>query len=304
MSQEEGPLHTQNSGAAAAEPSGAASHHSSEGNGPHSFGGQVSPRAARSQISTAVSFEGARAAGSAALPSRSLEEESALSAAEADVECSHSAEPNPAAAGHSRPSRGRFHRPSNSLISTAVQPASPHGHAHQPQQQQQQQPVSPKLNRANSVVSHTAPGARQHGGRAGTPASVYGQTPGFLLPSRARQHSPARLGAEQADGAQQPGAALQQQQQPAWAHMPPTFPGLQDFGGLAGQQQGAGGGLQGLQQHPDQQHLPLRLEARDSFDGYHRSSDNGGGRHAGLSGLGRVLLLPQPHQLPAALQQQ
>lgn len=43
MSQEEGPLHTQNSGAAAAEPSGAASHHSSEGNGPHSFGGQVSP---------------------------------------------------------------------------------------------------------------------------------------------------------------------------------------------------------------------------------------------------------------------
>lgn len=93
-----------------AEASGAASH-SSEGNGPHSFGGQVSPvsppaellflflaareppselvfhcaqRAARSQISTAVSFEGARAAGSAALPSRSLEEESALSAAEGD----------------------------------------------------------------------------------------------------------------------------------------------------------------------------------------------------------------------------
>ncbi len=40
-------------------------------------------RAARSQISTAVSFEGARAAGSAALPSRSVEGESALSAAEA-----------------------------------------------------------------------------------------------------------------------------------------------------------------------------------------------------------------------------
>jgi hypothetical protein len=115
------------------------------------------------------------------------------------VECSHSADPNPAAPGHSRPSRGRLHRPSNSLISTAVQPASPHGHAHQ-QQQQQQQPVSPKLNRANSVVSHTAPGARQHGGRAGTPASVYGQTPGFLLPNRARQHSPARLGAEQVRG--------------------------------------------------------------------------------------------------------
>jgi hypothetical protein len=113
----------------------------------------------------------------------------------APVECSHSADPNPAAPGHSRPSRGRFHRPSNSLISTAVQPASPHGHAHQ--QQQQQQPVSPKLNRANSVVSHTAPGARQQGGRAGTPASVYGQTPGFLLPNRARQQSPARLGADQ-----------------------------------------------------------------------------------------------------------
>ena len=44
-------------------------------------------RAARSQISTAVSFEGARAAGSAALPSRSLEEESALSAAAADGTC-------------------------------------------------------------------------------------------------------------------------------------------------------------------------------------------------------------------------
>eukprot|EP00775_Hariotina_reticulata_P011267 gene11267-11417_t len=69
----------------AAEASGPASH-SSEGHGAaNSFGGQVSPRAARSQISTAVSFEGvARAAGSAALPSRSLEEESALSAAEAD----------------------------------------------------------------------------------------------------------------------------------------------------------------------------------------------------------------------------
>jgi hypothetical protein len=39
---------------------------------------------ARSQVSTAVSFEGARPAGSAALPSRSVDEESALSAAEAD----------------------------------------------------------------------------------------------------------------------------------------------------------------------------------------------------------------------------
>lgn len=107
------------------------------------------------------------------------------------VECSHSAEPNPAAPAHSRPSRGRLPRPSNSLISTAVQPTSPHGHLHQ-------QPVSPKLNRANSVVSHTAPGGRPHG-RAGTPASVYGQ--GFLLPGRARQLSPARqLAAEQVGG--------------------------------------------------------------------------------------------------------
>lgn len=37
-------------------------------------------------MSTAVSFEGARPAGSAALPSRSVDEESALSAAEADGE--------------------------------------------------------------------------------------------------------------------------------------------------------------------------------------------------------------------------
>jgi hypothetical protein len=42
------------------------------------------PQRARSQVSTAVSFEGARPAGSAALPSRSVDEESALSAAEAD----------------------------------------------------------------------------------------------------------------------------------------------------------------------------------------------------------------------------
>lgn len=107
------------------------------------------------------------------------------------VECSHSADPNQAARGGFRPARGvRLPRPSNSLISTAVQPASPRGHAHQP--------VSPKLTRANSVVSHTAPGARAHGGRAGTPASVYGQGQGFLLPSRARQQSPAQgLPAEQ-----------------------------------------------------------------------------------------------------------
>ena len=41
-------------------------------------------RAARSQVSTAVSLEDARAAGSAIQPARSLDEESALSAAEAD----------------------------------------------------------------------------------------------------------------------------------------------------------------------------------------------------------------------------
>lgn len=106
------------------------------------------------------------------------------------VECSHSAEPNQAAPGSMRPRGGRLPRPSNSLISTAVQPASPHGHL--------QQPVSPKLNRANSVVSHTAPGGRPQSGRAGTPASVYGQGQGFLLPSRARQSSPVQqLAAEQ-----------------------------------------------------------------------------------------------------------
>lgn len=107
------------------------------------------------------------------------------------VECSHSAELHPAAAANWRPARaGRLHRPSNSLISTAVQPASPRGHP--------QQPVSPKLDRANSVVSHTA---RPHG-RAGTPASMYGPAAaaaaGFLLPGRARHNSPARhLAAEQ-----------------------------------------------------------------------------------------------------------
>ena len=100
------------------------------------------------------------------------------------VECSHSAELNPAAAANWRPARaGRLNRPSNSLISTAVQPASPR-HPHQP--------VSPKLDRANSVVSHTA-ATRPHG-RAGTPASMYGPAAaaGFLLPGRARHNSPAR----------------------------------------------------------------------------------------------------------------
>lgn len=98
------------------------------------------------------------------------------------VECSHSAELNPAAAANWRPARGnRLHRPSNSLISTAVQPASPRGHPNQP--------TSPKLDRANSVVSHTA---RPHG-RAETPASMYGPaTAGFLMPGRARHNSPAR----------------------------------------------------------------------------------------------------------------
>lgn len=44
-------------------------------------------RAARSQVSTAVSFEGARAAGSAVQPERSVDEDSALSAAEPDGRC-------------------------------------------------------------------------------------------------------------------------------------------------------------------------------------------------------------------------
>eukprot|EP00878_Enallax_costatus_P003047 GHUV01003246.1.p1 GENE.GHUV01003246.1~~GHUV01003246.1.p1 ORF type:complete len:1830 (+),score=721.09 GHUV01003246.1:181-5670(+) len=254
-----------------AEASAAASH-SSDGNAQHSFGGQVSPRAARSQVSTAVSFEGARAAGSAALPSRSLEGESALSAAEGDVEYSHSAEPNQAAAGGVRPIRDGRLRPSNSLMSTAVQPASPH----------MRQPVSPRLNRANSVVSHTAPGGRQHGGRAGTPASAYGQGQGFLLPNRARQQSPVQpLGIEQVEQQTAAAAAAGQHQPafaqlpPAWQHMPPAFPGLQDMTG-----QGRGQQTATLQSTQHQQHLNGMhvLEQRDSFDGHHRSSDNGGGR--------------------------
>lgn len=40
-------------------------------------------RAARSQVSVAVSFEGARAAGSAVQPERSVDEDSAASAADA-----------------------------------------------------------------------------------------------------------------------------------------------------------------------------------------------------------------------------
>jgi hypothetical protein len=115
------------------------------------------------------------------------------------VECSHSAEHHQAPAANWRPAHAaRLHRPSNSLISTAVQPASPRG-GHL-----QQQPVSPKLDRANSVVSHTPGGGGGGGGgrhaggagRAGTPASMLygagGGGGGFLLPGRARHNSPAR----------------------------------------------------------------------------------------------------------------
>ena len=99
------------------------------------------------------------------------------------VECSHSADPNPEGPQPERPLRGQPIRPSNSLISTAVQPASPHAH---------QQPPSPKFNRANSVVSHTAQADGQRGGhgRAGTPASGYGQGQSMLGHPKARQPSP------------------------------------------------------------------------------------------------------------------
>ncbi len=72
------------------------------------------------------------------------------------------------AAGPSRVARAAPVRPSNSLISTAVQPSSPRA---------QRGPPSPKVARANSVVSQT-PYQRplpRAGGRAGTPGSVYGQ---------------------------------------------------------------------------------------------------------------------------------
>jgi hypothetical protein len=151
------------------------------------------------------------------------------------VECSHSA-PN-ASAGPSGLPRGggQIHRPSNSLISTAVQPASPraqqpqqaaqplphqvlqllqqHQQQPQPQQQQHHHHQSPKIGRANSVVSNSQTGggggsggghagAPRPQGRAATPASLYGGY-GSLPRSRARQQSPAHgshAGGEQVGG--------------------------------------------------------------------------------------------------------
>jgi hypothetical protein len=127
------------------------------------------------------------------------------------VECSHSA-PNPSA-GRSGPARGggggggHVHRPSNSLISTAVQPASPRGQLTHQQQAlpplqhllQQHAHACPKIGRANSVVSQfgsvggAAGGAPRPMARAATPASALGG--GYASVPRsgrgARQQSPA-----------------------------------------------------------------------------------------------------------------
>jgi hypothetical protein len=97
------------------------------------------------------------------------------------------------AAGPSRGARAAPVRPSNSLISTAVQPSSPRA---------QRGPPSPKVARANSVVSQT-PYQRplpRTGGRAGTPGSVYGQggsVAGGLRPIRGSSPAGSLAAAEQ-----------------------------------------------------------------------------------------------------------
>lgn len=139
------------------------------------------------------------------------------------VECSHSA-PNQSGAARAG---ANLHRPSNSLISTAVQPASPRQQHLQQQQQQlapqqlgpaqlllqqhQQHHQSPKMGRANSVVSNTAQvgggggasgpaGAPRPQGRAATPGSMFGGH-GTLPRARTRHQSPAH-GSHQAGGEQ------------------------------------------------------------------------------------------------------
>ncbi|KAK9845497.1 hypothetical protein WJX81_007970 [Elliptochloris bilobata] len=145
--------------------------------------GSHSPRAARSQISTAVSF-GAQPAGSAAVASAGEEErESAQSAAaEGEHELS-SLPPAPLGqapgAGENDPAAVLGPQPTTSLLSTAMRPSSP-----------LPQPASPPAQRAGSVVSHTALAcgcAPPASARAGTPASVYGQG---LASGRERAASP------------------------------------------------------------------------------------------------------------------
>eukprot|EP00798_Chlamydomonas_sp_ICE-L_P010756 gene10757-17838_t len=141
--------------------------------GSHSSGGGEPPRirsmlGARSQVSTAISIEDNRAAGSAIQPERSLDGgESALSAAEQDV------------AG---PSRQHHHglvapRPGNSLISTAVQPQAASWH--------EQYASSPKPHRPVSVVSQNAL-HQQHQGQV--PMPFHPSTPvSFQLRGEAHQ---------------------------------------------------------------------------------------------------------------------
>ncbi|GIL85932.1 hypothetical protein Vretimale_8951 [Volvox reticuliferus] len=182
-----------------------------------STGEPQSPRAARSQVSTAVSFEGARAAGSAVQPERSVDEDSALSAAEPD--------------GPVRSNRlQQGPRPANSLISTAVHPKirntnggkltllSQQNHPaqqHQPQthqqahqlpqqllQQQQQQRYalpavpsrapygrgagltvdhyasSPEVQRPHSITSQAVETRAEGHGHAGRSAEEQGEAPG------------------------------------------------------------------------------------------------------------------------------
>ncbi|GLI71107.1 hypothetical protein VaNZ11_016180 [Volvox africanus] len=151
-----------------------------------STGEPQSPRAARSQVSTAVSFEGARAAGSAVQPERSVDEDSALSAAEPDGPIRSN-----------RPQQGP--RPANSLISTAVHPTIRHtnnggnltllsqqNHAaqqqqtqtHQQIQQQQQQLLQQQQRYALPAVPSRAP----YGRGAGLTVDHYASSPEVQRP--------------------------------------------------------------------------------------------------------------------------
>lgn len=70
---------------------------------------------------------------------------------------------------------------------------------------------------------------------------------------------------------------------PAWQHMPPAFSGLPVVAGQAAGQETAILHSPQHQQHLNALHVS---EHRDSFEGHHRSSDNGGGRRHGNLGYG------------------
>ncbi|KAK9817391.1 hypothetical protein WJX74_007904 [Apatococcus lobatus] len=143
-----------------------------------SYGGN-SPMAARSQISTALSFEGARPAASTAFAARSGGQESAFSAA-AEGEGEHSSMLlRPADSRRTPRQRQRGHG-STSLLSTAMRSTT---------SRQRRQP-SGNLHRATSVASqstwpHDADANTQ---AARPPASVYGQ---LTLPQPQISASPA-----------------------------------------------------------------------------------------------------------------